>query len=113
MARELGQDPTRDEIAKGVAAGVEKMMFYGGAEKGDSTMLDSLIPMSEALSSGGNWSDVLAAAKTGCEGTKGMTASAGRASYVPSDSQAGVADPGATAIVKIIEALVSDCSNDS
>jgi dihydroxyacetone kinase len=107
MARELGSDPSAEDIAKGVAAGVSKMMFYGGAERGDSTMLDALIPMSEALQDGGGLDKALDAARQGAEETKAMTATCGRASYVPTDVQYGRADPGATAVVLLLEAIAA------
>ena len=37
-----------------------------------------------------------------------MTAKAGRASYVPGDSQVGISDPGATAVVLILQAILKD-----
>lgn len=114
MASELAAGADGDDIqpdpsmAKAVAAGVEKLKFYGGADLGDSTMLDALIPFSDALSRGAVWKDAVDAAREGCEKTRGMTASAGRASYVPEQQQISVADPGATAVVRILEALTSE-----
>ena len=109
MAAELQNcgtaDPSRAEIARGLAAGVDKMMLYGGAVQGDSTMLDALIPFSRVLNGGGTWEAALTAAEKGAEETKAMTASAGRASYVPEKTQEGVADPGATAVVEILRGV--------
>lgn len=107
MASELGADPARDDIANAVKAGISKISLYGGASKGDGTMLDSLIPLSEVLDAGGTWQDALTAAKAGCEATKTIAATAGRASYVPEEAQMGVADPGATAVVLILESVIS------
>jgi len=109
MAAELQNcgtaDPSPAEIARGLAAGVDKMMLYGGAVQGDSTMLDALIPFSRVLNGGGTWEAALTAAEKGAEETKAMTASAGRASYVPEKTQEGVADPGATAVVEILRGV--------
>ncbi len=111
MASELRKndsDPDRNDIARAISSGISRMMLYGGAIQGDATMLDSLIPLSETLNAGGSWQEALAAAEAGCEGTKAMTAKAGRASYVPGDSQKGVADPGAMAVVLILQAVLRD-----
>lgn len=45
------------------------------------------------------------AAAAGAESTKGMKASAGRASYVPAEVMASVPDPGATAVTVWLQAV--------
>jgi dihydroxyacetone kinase len=82
------------------------MQHYGGAKRGDRTMLDALIPAVDALDQG-----LQAAAQTarqGAEHTATLThAHAGRASYVPAHALAGVVDPGAEAVARVFEALAS------
>jgi ATP-dependent dihydroxyacetone kinase len=86
--------------------GIARMQHYGGAKRGDRTMLDALIPAVDALDQG-----LQAAAQTarqGAEHTATLThAHAGRASYVPAHALAGVVDPGAEAVARVFEALAS------
>jgi dihydroxyacetone kinase len=87
-----------------LAAGVERMRFYGGAGPGDRTALDALGPALEALPQG--LAAAAAAARAGAEATAGMTrARAGRAAYLAEGALAGVPDPGAVAAAAVFEAL--------
>ncbi len=40
-------------VPEALAAGVERMRFYGGAGPGDRTAIDALVPALAALASGG------------------------------------------------------------
>ena len=51
-----------------------------------------------------------AAAKAGAEGTKGMTAGAGRSSYIPGEEIQGIPDPGAMAVSIWLDAISECCS---
>ena len=98
-------------------AGVEAMMKYGGAKRGDRTMLDALLPASEALrlaivnDGGGDIGRVCEAVETaataGAAETCVMTAGAGRSSYVPVDVLKTVPDPGATAAATWMRAVAA------
>jgi triose/dihydroxyacetone kinase / FAD-AMP lyase (cyclizing) len=97
-----------------VAAGVDAVRFYGGADSGMRTMLDALIPFSTTLSecsdSGDNSSAFAAAvraARAGAEATRHMEAQAGRANYVEQGSLEGVPDPGAMAVAVALEGILS------
>lgn len=86
--------------------GVRRVQEYGGAQEGDRTMLDALIPAVAALAAGGDLAAAAEAAAVGAERTASMTkARAGRSSYVREDALRGVADPGATAVAAVFEAL--------
>jgi dihydroxyacetone kinase len=85
--------------------GVRRIQHYGGAAEGDRTMLDALIPAVTALEAGAGLTAAAAAARRGAEGTKAMTARAGRSSYVPAEALRGHADPGAVAFAAVFEAL--------
>jgi dihydroxyacetone kinase len=81
------------------------MMFYGGANRGDRTMLDALLPAVEALEAGGDLTAAADAARSGAAATAGMTkARAGRSSYLGSKDLTGVVDPGAAAVAAAFKA---------
>ena len=95
-----------DAVAVGLRAGVEAIKKYGGASKGDRTMIDALEPAADALEKAakdGATGPVAAAAaaraaEQGVEATKTMKAAAGRSSYVPVAALEGVPDPGAVGV---------------
>jgi dihydroxyacetone kinase len=87
-----------------IAAGIESIKYYGGADVGMRTMLDALIPAVESLKSGHNLDAATEAAMLGTEATKSMQSLAGRANYVAQEKMEGVADPGAFAISAAFEA---------
>lgn len=105
-------------MVSGLRAGLDAMMFFGGATQGMRTMLDALIPAVESLegsvksnvgvTDGGVYKELLtqaaAVAKTGADSTTSMEALAGRANYVNADLMNGVPDPGAVAIAAAFEA---------
>ena len=90
-------------------AGIQKR---GKAEKGEKTMLDSLIPALDAYSAkiaeGGSLLDGLdeacKAANEGIEFTKTIAATKGRASYL-GDRSIGHQDPGATSATMTLEVI--------
>lgn len=108
-------------VVSGLRAGLDAMMFFGGATKGMRTMLDALIPavesLEESLESSMDAGDddlykevvgrASAAATQGAETTKSMEALAGRANYVNAEFMNGVPDPGAVAIAAAFEAAAS------
>jgi dihydroxyacetone kinase len=86
--------------------GAEQVMQYGGADVGDRTMLDALMPGLDALIQGGSIAEAARAARAGAHSTSLMSkARAGRASYVHADNLSGVIDPGAEAIARAFEAI--------
>jgi phosphoenolpyruvate---glycerone phosphotransferase subunit DhaL len=102
--------PTLDELAQGLQNGVATVQRYGKAEVGHKTMVDAMIPASEALSAqvaGGNAavSALEAAASAAVEGarrTRDIIARRGRASYVGEVAR-GVLDPGAAAVAIMLQ----------
>lgn len=98
--------------APAFAAGVASLRELGGADVGDATMVDALVPASEALSAAAESGSadvataVVDAAKEGAESTKDLIASLGRASYVGERGK-GVPDPGAVAVTLWLEAALS------
>ena len=96
-------------VFEAVIAGIQKR---GKAVKGEKTMLDALIPASEAyaaaIDSGASVSDALdamcRAAEEGVEYTKTIIATKGRASYL-GERSIGHQDPGATSATYTLECI--------
>lgn len=92
--------------ADALARGVDRMQAYGGAARGDRTLLDALIPAIETLQEGQSLAAAARAARAGAEETAQMTqARAGRSAYVRDAALSGVVDPGAEAIARVWEAV--------
>lgn len=86
--------------------GVDRMREYGGAQPGDRSMLDALVPGFAVLQAGGDVERAAQAAREGAERTATMThARAGRAAYLSAETLAGVPDPGAVAVALAFEAI--------
>lgn len=92
--------PMRDALI----AGLDRMRQIGGANPGDRTMVDALLPALDSLPSG-----LLAAARAaraGADYTATLTrAKAGRATYINPDQLQGNVDPGAEAVARLFEHL--------
>jgi ATP-dependent dihydroxyacetone kinase len=89
-------------------AGLQRMRDYGGANPGDRTMVDALLPALAELQKSGSVAAAAKAARAGADATAGMTrARAGRSSYVSESNLRGVNDPGAEAIARLLEGLSS------
>ncbi|MCI2261967.1 dihydroxyacetone kinase subunit DhaK [Xanthomonas indica] len=86
-------------------AGVARMQHYGGAQRGDRTLLDALLPALDALAQGAGVDAAAHAARAGADATAQLTrAGAGRAAAVPADALRGVIDPGAEAVARAFAA---------
>jgi dihydroxyacetone kinase len=98
--------------ADAFAAGSARVGAVGGAAVGERTMLDALVPASEALASalraGRSMPDALdaaaSAAEHGAEATSTLTPRRGRSSYL-GDRALGHPDPGAVAVATWLRAL--------
>jgi ATP-dependent dihydroxyacetone kinase len=87
-------------------AGLQRMRDYGGANPGDRTMVDALLPALAELQKSGSIAAAASAARAGADATASMTrARAGRSSYVSESNLKGVNDPGAEAIARLLEGL--------
>ncbi len=99
-------------LARMVRAAELGIKEQGKAQRGDKTLLDALGPGADAIEAAvaeGKGLTVAmagaaAAARAGVEATKPLKARAGRASWF-ADRTAGHADPGATLVLRIFEAL--------
>jgi ATP-dependent dihydroxyacetone kinase len=87
-------------------AGLQRMRDYGGANPGDRTMVDALLPALAELQKSGSLAAAAKTARSGADATASMTrARAGRSSYVSESNLKGVNDPGAEAIARLLEGL--------
>ncbi|WP_435017298.1 dihydroxyacetone kinase subunit DhaL [Tundrisphaera sp. TA3] len=104
-ASALRDDPAAwpDAFRDGVAGVIE----LGGARAGDRTMLDALIPASEALAEGRSLREAIEAAEAGAEATAAMMPRRGRSSYL-GDRALGHPDPGAVAVALWLRAIGPD-----
>ncbi|MFJ4901026.1 dihydroxyacetone kinase subunit DhaL [Streptomyces sp. NPDC088727] len=108
----LGDDApavTRDELARALGAGVAAVAQLGGAQAGDKTMLDALLPAAEAL--GTSFEAARDAARAGALATVPLQARKGRASYL-GERSIGHQDPGATSSALLIAALAETADAD-
>ena len=103
---------TAEDMAKVFAAAIAGIQKRGKAVRGEKTMLDALIPASEAytakLTDGADMVSALSAAceaaREGVEYTKTIIATKGRASYL-GERSIGHQDPGATSASLMLESL--------
>ena len=103
-----------DDFMDIMDAAIGGVQLRGKAEKGEKTMLDAMIPATEAMKKSLNegkspaefLSDGVEAAKEGVEYTKTIIATKGRASYV-GERSIGHQDPGATSFTLILESIAA------
>ncbi|MFL6448376.1 MAG: dihydroxyacetone kinase subunit DhaL [Bryobacteraceae bacterium] len=110
-----GNVPAAPSWAAALAEGCEAVSELGGASVGDRTMLDALVPFAHAfgreISQGMPIPEALRfavdAASTGAERTAAMTARRGRSSYL-GERALGKVDPGAAAVVILLQAMARE-----
>src|SRR4051812_48245871 len=112
--RSLGDIESFDapELAAALDAAIAAVVDLGAATPGDKTMIDALVPASEALHNGLDSGVPLQvavtaaseAAEEGARATVPMLARKGRASYL-GERSVGHQDPGATSAALILRAL--------
>lgn len=91
-------------MREALQAGLKRMREIGGANPGDRTMVDALLPALDALE--GGIASAATAARKGAEYTATLTlAKAGRASYINAEQLDGHVDPGAEAVARLFEHL--------
>lgn len=107
----LGDAPavTPEQLAQALGVGVAAVAQLGGAQAGDKTMLDALLPAAEAL--GTSFAAAREAAEAGALATVPMQARKGRASYL-GERSIGHQDPRATSSALLIAALADTAAAD-
>lgn len=84
--------------------GLDRMCQIGGANPGDRTMIDALMPALDAME--GGLAKAAEAAREGAAYTATLTtAKAGRATYINAEQLEGHVDPGAEAVARLFEHL--------
>ncbi|WP_159999214.1 dihydroxyacetone kinase family protein [Roseomonas sp. 18066] len=96
--------PGAAQLAEAFAAAVAAVGELGGAQAGDRTMLDALLPAAGALTAGKGLPQAVAAAEAGLEATRSMRPRQGRAAYL-GERAMGTPDAGAAAVVVWLRAL--------
>lgn len=95
------------EAADFASAAASSIAQRGKTEVGDKTILDGIAAAADALQAAGDadqaTGDVVTAAAGAVEDTKGLQSRRGRASWLQERS-IGLADPGATAFLRFVEA---------
>jgi phosphoenolpyruvate---glycerone phosphotransferase subunit DhaL len=101
-------------FAEMLKAAVDEVQDLGGAQVGDKTLIDTLVPAqasyAQAIADGLDFTDALqkmaSAAETGCQSTRTMVAKLGRASRLGARSS-GHLDAGATSCALILTTMAA------
>ena len=106
LGKELPAQPTSDDVARALAAGIAALSKLGKVEVGQKTLLDVLDPVQKVLAAGGG--DLVArvrqCALDSAQATAQMDAIKGRASFL-GDRALGHVDPGSRSMALIISTL--------
>lgn len=101
-----GADKLADiDLPAALRASTDAVVDLGGAQVGDCTVVDALVPGIDKLEETGSLEEAAKAALQGAENTANFAASKGRASYV-GDKSKGVIDPGALVMAWLFEGLL-------
>lgn len=107
-----GEVTTAAQVHGALVKAKDALMKLGKAQAGDKTMLDTLIPFTEAFGARASegatipvaWAGALDAACAGMEATRDMVATRGR-SAVLKERSLGTQDPGATSVYYVLRAV--------
>ncbi|WP_192341652.1 dihydroxyacetone kinase subunit DhaL [Streptomyces sp. VITNK9] len=91
-----------EQLAEALRTGVDAVRALGGAQPGDKTMVDALVPAVDALTE--SFAAARTAADEGARATTPLQARKGRASYL-GERSIGHQDPGATSAALLFAAL--------
>lgn len=106
LGKELPAQPTSDDVARALAAGIAALSKLGKVEVGQKTLLDVLDPVQKVLAAGGDGlvARVRQCALDSAQATAQMDAIKGRASFL-GDRALGHVDPGSRSMALIISTL--------
>lgn len=103
-------------VATALREGLEDLCKFTTAREGHRTLMDALIPFLMTFSRNQDFNEAFLAALKGCEKTRMMEASLGRASYVGKDrfvENGGIPDPGALGVVSILRGIKGVIENSA
>jgi len=92
------------DLGAALQRGAQAVTRVGGAEVGDRTFLDALVPAADALLAGRSLGDAARAADQGAGSTAQLVGRRGRSRYL-GQRALGAPDPGAVAVALLVEAL--------
>ncbi|WP_158800139.1 dihydroxyacetone kinase subunit DhaK [Pedobacter sp. L105] len=96
------------DLGKALVEGLQKVKDYGGAEKGDRTMIDALQPAFESLAKKESLAIAAQQARDGADNTKNIiNTKFGRSSYLSEAVLRNIPDPGAEVIARVFEKIAS------
>ncbi|MGY4279851.1 dihydroxyacetone kinase subunit DhaL [Streptomyces sp. M18.1] len=93
---------SEEQLVEALRTGVDAVRALGGAQPGDKTMVDALVPAVDALAE--SFAAARTAADEGARATTPLQARKGRASYL-GERSIGHQDPGATSTALLFAAL--------
>jgi len=93
-----------EDLGAALQRGAQAVTRVGGAEVGDRTFLDALVPAADALLAGRSLDDAGRAADEGARSTAQLVGRRGRSRYL-GDRALGAPDPGAVAVALLVDAL--------
>ncbi|MEJ1158375.1 dihydroxyacetone kinase subunit DhaL [Prosthecomicrobium sp. N25] len=105
LGKELPGPVDRAVAARAFARAIEAVRARGKSDRGQKTMLDVLMPVSDALSAGAPLAELRRIAAEAAAATVPMKAIRGRASFL-GDRSIGHMDPGARSSLIMIEAVL-------
>lgn len=97
----------KDLFAKAFSDGVDGVIMRGKTQIGDKTMVDVLLPVSEALKNELDFDEILKIAEEKMEATKDIKARKGRAAYL-GERSIGHIDPGAYSSFLCIKSAIGE-----
>ncbi|MGQ7296627.1 dihydroxyacetone kinase subunit DhaK [Quadrisphaera sp. KR29] len=99
-----GRGEVAGDVGAALRSGAAAVTRVGGAQVGDRTFLDALVPAAEALDGGSSLVDAARAAVDGALGTARLVGRRGRSRYL-GDRALGAPDPGAVAVAALVVAI--------
>ncbi|KAI1871040.1 hypothetical protein JX265_006080 [Neoarthrinium moseri] len=105
LVKTKGSPPDSSTYAQALAQAVTILKKYTGAREGDRTVMDVLLPFSDAFAETSDFHAAVQVAKEKAEGTRYLKAKFGRASYVAEAQGQELPDPGAWAFYEWLKGM--------